>query len=249
MKVVVLGAIIAAIAIAIGLILLGLVGDFLVDWAWFFAIGYPSVFWTVVGAKAIVFVAFFTVSAVFLWLNGSFARRQRPPRSAGWKRRWAGCACSKLSMPSWSGCAPRARPGSKSAGASASPEPPRTGVGGTRLAAYRLNGRSLMPKRHVPSRVRGALTDAEVPIVAALRCAESNAIRRQTYCGNRGIDPFDPKLPLELQQVFSNELWRTGKPSRRARVVVPCMHLFQRRGCSSFVELGGQCRSFPQTCF
>jgi uncharacterized protein len=72
---IVLVAIIAAIIMAVGLILLGLVGDFLVDWAWFLALGYVSVFWTVFAAKAIVFVVAFTVSATFIWLNGSLAFR------------------------------------------------------------------------------------------------------------------------------------------------------------------------------
>jgi uncharacterized membrane protein (UPF0182 family) len=73
MRIIVVVAIIAAIVMAVGLILLGLVGDFLVDWAWFSAVGYLSVFWTVVAARAIVFLAVFTVSVVFLWLNGSLA--------------------------------------------------------------------------------------------------------------------------------------------------------------------------------
>ncbi len=75
MRAVVVAAIIAAIVLAVGLTLLGLVGDFLVDWAWFSAIGYPGVFWTVVGAKAIVFLAAFAGSAAFLGLNGSLASR------------------------------------------------------------------------------------------------------------------------------------------------------------------------------
>jgi len=72
---IVLVAIIAAIIMAVGLILLALVGDFLVDWAWFLAVGYVSVFWTVFAAKAIVFLVAFTVSAAFIWLNGSLAFR------------------------------------------------------------------------------------------------------------------------------------------------------------------------------
>jgi uncharacterized membrane protein (UPF0182 family) len=72
---IVLVAIIAAIIMAVGLILLGLVGDFLVDWAWFLAVGHVSVFWTVFAAKAIVFLVAFTMSAAFIWLNGSWAFR------------------------------------------------------------------------------------------------------------------------------------------------------------------------------
>jgi hypothetical protein len=47
--------IIAAIFVAIGLILLGLTGDFLVDWLWFSSIGYVQVFWTTIVTKAKVF--------------------------------------------------------------------------------------------------------------------------------------------------------------------------------------------------
>jgi uncharacterized protein len=58
--------------------------DFLVDWAWFSAIGYLTVFWTVVGSKLVLFLAVFMVSATLLWLNGSlaywFARPQRVVR-------------------------------------------------------------------------------------------------------------------------------------------------------------------------
>jgi hypothetical protein len=49
------GLIIVAIVTGIGLTLLALVGDVLVDWMWFSAIGYAQVFWTTIGAKAGVF--------------------------------------------------------------------------------------------------------------------------------------------------------------------------------------------------
>jgi hypothetical protein len=52
MRRIVVAAIIAGIVLAVGLILLGLMGGFLVDWAWFSAVRYPGIFWTVVGAKA-----------------------------------------------------------------------------------------------------------------------------------------------------------------------------------------------------
>jgi uncharacterized membrane protein (UPF0182 family) len=81
MRAIVVAAIIAAIVLVVGLILLGLVGDFLVDWAWFAAVGYPGVFWTVVGAKTIVFLAAFAGSAAFLGLNGLLASRL-----SGWVR-------------------------------------------------------------------------------------------------------------------------------------------------------------------
>jgi uncharacterized protein len=75
MRAVVVAALIAAIVLVVGLIVLGLVGDFLVDWVWFSAVGYAGVFWTVVGAKALVFLAAFVASTAFLWLNGSLASR------------------------------------------------------------------------------------------------------------------------------------------------------------------------------
>jgi uncharacterized protein len=72
--------IIAAVVVGILLILLGLASDFLVDWLWFSSIGYLQVFWTTIGAKAAVFFAIWTATAVILWLNGwlalRFARRQ-----------------------------------------------------------------------------------------------------------------------------------------------------------------------------
>ena len=72
--------IIAAFVGGISLILLGLASDFLVDWLWFSSIGYLPVFLTSLGAKALVFFAVLTATAVILWLNGllaaRFARRQ-----------------------------------------------------------------------------------------------------------------------------------------------------------------------------
>src|SRR6266404_8144451 len=76
----VVGFIIAAVVLVIFLILLGLASDFLVDWLWFSSIGYLQVFWTTIGAKAVVFFAVWTGTAVILWLNGwlavRFARRR-----------------------------------------------------------------------------------------------------------------------------------------------------------------------------
>src|SRR6266487_415965 len=91
MRAIVVAVIIAGIVLAVGLILLGLAGDFLVDWAWFSAVGYPGVFWTVVTTKAIVFLAAFAGSAALLGLNGSLASRfsgqARPPAYVGVVRR------------------------------------------------------------------------------------------------------------------------------------------------------------------
>src|SRR3981189_2807489 len=83
--------IIAALVGGICLILLGLASDFLVDWLWFSSIGYLQVFWTTIGARAVVVFAVWTATAVILWLNGwlavRFARRQPTQSVAGltWK--------------------------------------------------------------------------------------------------------------------------------------------------------------------
>jgi uncharacterized protein len=84
----VVGFIVAAIVVAISLILLGLVGDFLVDWMWFSSIGYPQVFWTTIGTKAGVFFVVFSATAGALWVNAWLAlslarRRQRLPAAFG----------------------------------------------------------------------------------------------------------------------------------------------------------------------
>src|SRR5713226_9464518 len=79
-QIAVVGFIIAAVVAGICLILLWLASDFLVDWLWFSSIGYLQVFWTTIGAKAVVLFAVWTATAVILWLNGwlaaRFARKQ-----------------------------------------------------------------------------------------------------------------------------------------------------------------------------
>ena len=85
------GLIIAAIVLAIFLILLGLVGDVLVDWMWFSAIGYLRVFGTTIGTKAGVFLVVFLATAVIVWTNARLAltfaqrRRSRLPFGFDWK--------------------------------------------------------------------------------------------------------------------------------------------------------------------
>ncbi|HEY3030144.1 MAG TPA: UPF0182 family protein, partial [Bradyrhizobium sp.] len=90
------GFIIAAVVVGIFLILLGLASDLLVDWLWFSSIGYLQVFWTTIGAKAAVFFAVWTATAVILWLNGwvavRFARRQPIQSVAGFVWKAAGNA-------------------------------------------------------------------------------------------------------------------------------------------------------------
>ncbi|MBR0714480.1 UPF0182 family protein [Bradyrhizobium liaoningense] len=75
------GLIVAAVAIGIFLIPLWLASDVLVDWLWFSSIGYLQVFWTTIGAKAVVFLAVWTGTAVSLWLNGWLALRLARRRS------------------------------------------------------------------------------------------------------------------------------------------------------------------------
>jgi uncharacterized membrane protein (UPF0182 family) len=65
--------IVTAIIAAVCLILLGLIGDFLVDWMWFSAIGYSQVFWTTIAAKAAVFFVVFAATAVIAWTNARLA--------------------------------------------------------------------------------------------------------------------------------------------------------------------------------
>ena len=85
----VVGLFVAAIVFGIFLILLGLAGDFLVDWMWFSAIGYLQVFWTTIGTKAGVFFVVFVATAVIVWANArlafSFARRRRIAAGFDWK--------------------------------------------------------------------------------------------------------------------------------------------------------------------
>jgi hypothetical protein len=84
--------IIAAIILSICLILLGLTGDFVVDWLWFSTIGYLGVFWTTIAAEAEVFSAVFAATAIILWVSGSLASRfgRSPwtyrPADFEWKR-------------------------------------------------------------------------------------------------------------------------------------------------------------------
>ncbi len=66
--------------IVAALIVLARVTGVVVDWAWFSTIGYTSVFWTVVVAKVLLFVAIFAVSTLLLWINGALAWRLAVPR-------------------------------------------------------------------------------------------------------------------------------------------------------------------------
>src|SRR5580692_9015976 len=69
------GIAVAVIVIVACLIVLGLASSFLVDWAWFSAVRYLGVFWTILGGKAALFFAVFAASAVLLGVNGFLAYR------------------------------------------------------------------------------------------------------------------------------------------------------------------------------
>jgi uncharacterized protein len=72
-------AIPVALAIVV-LIALGRASDVAVDWLWFSAIGHVDVFWTVIRAEAVLFLAVFAASAGALFLSGWLALRNARPR-------------------------------------------------------------------------------------------------------------------------------------------------------------------------
>src|SRR6476660_5800817 len=68
----------------VGLIVVGRITGMLVDWLWFSSIGYVDVFWTILFAKALLFVTVFAVSAVAIGLSGWLAHRHAS-RPGSWK--------------------------------------------------------------------------------------------------------------------------------------------------------------------
>jgi uncharacterized protein len=74
------GITVAVIVIVACFVVLGLTSGFLVDWAWFSAIGYLEAFWTILGGKAILFFVIFAGSAILLWVNAFLAYRFARPR-------------------------------------------------------------------------------------------------------------------------------------------------------------------------
>src|SRR5260370_35162197 len=70
--------IIGVLIVAIGLILLGLAGDFLIDWPWFSATGYLRVFLAIIVATAPTFFVVFGATALIRRVNASL--RARLPR-------------------------------------------------------------------------------------------------------------------------------------------------------------------------
>ena len=53
------GIAVALVVSLVSLIVLGLTSSFLVDWAWFSAVEYLDVFWTILGGQAVLFFAAF----------------------------------------------------------------------------------------------------------------------------------------------------------------------------------------------
>jgi len=66
---------IAGIILTICLIIVGLIGNFLVDWLWFSEVGYSAVFWTTIGAKATVFFVIFAATCAVASINGLLSHR------------------------------------------------------------------------------------------------------------------------------------------------------------------------------
>src|SRR6266550_248703 len=62
-------------SVVLGLVVLGRVGDALVDWLWFSSIGYPAVFWTIFTTRVVLFLAVFAASTGALWLSAGLALR------------------------------------------------------------------------------------------------------------------------------------------------------------------------------
>lgn len=88
--------IIAAAVMLVGLILMGLMAGFLVDWLWFSAVGYFGVFRTTVVAKALVFSTVLVATFIILWVNGRlafrFAGSPSPPHPAAFASNLPGVA-------------------------------------------------------------------------------------------------------------------------------------------------------------
>jgi uncharacterized protein len=73
------GIVLALVVVVISLIALAVTTDFLVDWAWFSAVGYVSVYWTTLGAKLLLFLLAFVGSTALLSVNGFLAYQFAEP--------------------------------------------------------------------------------------------------------------------------------------------------------------------------
>jgi uncharacterized protein len=78
-----IGIVAAIVVLVTSLILLGLTTDFLVDWAWFSAVGYLQVYWTMLGSQTLLFFITFVGSTTLLWVNGFLAYRFAEPGRGG----------------------------------------------------------------------------------------------------------------------------------------------------------------------
>jgi uncharacterized membrane protein (UPF0182 family) len=74
------GPLVIGTVIVASITVLSLVGDVLVDWAWFSALGYVDVFGTILVSKLLLFFIVFAATTAFLWLNGTVAARIAPSR-------------------------------------------------------------------------------------------------------------------------------------------------------------------------
>jgi len=59
----------------VGIIVLGRVGDALVDWLWFSSVGYVGVFWTIFTTRIVLFFTVLAVASGVYWLSGWLALR------------------------------------------------------------------------------------------------------------------------------------------------------------------------------
>ncbi len=70
---------VAATALVTCVTLLDIVFDLAVDWAWFSALGYLDIFWTVFSTRASLFLTVFAATAFIVWLNGWLASQVTKP--------------------------------------------------------------------------------------------------------------------------------------------------------------------------
>ncbi|UXU85369.1 UPF0182 family membrane protein [Burkholderia sp. S-53] len=70
---------IAAAVVVACLIVIGRITGFLVDWLWFASVGYAGVFWTILSARVLLFVAVFAASAAAIGASGLIAHRLARP--------------------------------------------------------------------------------------------------------------------------------------------------------------------------
>jgi uncharacterized protein len=70
---------VAATALVACVTLLDIVFDLAVDWAWFSALGYLDIFWTVFSTRASLFLTVFVATAFIVWLNGWLASQVTKP--------------------------------------------------------------------------------------------------------------------------------------------------------------------------